>query len=152
MIQVPASGITFAAGKPRLAVKANFLFGEVERGQNRSIRFDVANTGLGDLTISQFALSNNGEFTLAAPAPPLTLAAGEDQHFDLIYAPNSWGGSSSTKLQLASNDPARPSLEIPANGTAPRNWALIIDVIVLGAALVVGGGFAISKLVKKLES
>jgi hypothetical protein len=149
MIQIPASGITFISGQPRLAVKANFQFGEVERGQSRSIPFNVANTGLFDLTITQFALSNNGEFTLVAPAPPLTLAAGEERHFDLAYAPNSWGGSSNTELQIASNDPRQPSLKIPATGSAPSNVALIIAVVILGAAVIVGGGAAIYELAKK---
>jgi hypothetical protein len=94
---------------------------------------------LADLTFSQLALTSNGEFTLAVPAPPLTLAAGDDQHFDLTYAPNTWGGNSSTALHIASNDPRQPELDIPAAGTAPRNLALIIGLIVLGAAVIVGG-------------
>jgi hypothetical protein len=144
-IEVPASGITFASGKPRLAVKAHFEFGEVERGATRSIRFYVANHGLADLTFSAFALTSNGEFRLGAPSPPPPLTAGEEQHFDLIYAPNSWGGNSSTQLHIASNDPRRTTLDIPAVGSAPRNWLLIIGLVVLGAAVVAGGAVLLEK-------
>lgn len=147
-ILLPASGVTFTSGKPRLAVKASFQFGEVERGKNRSIRFHVANTGLDDLKLTEFALKGNGEFSLTASAPPLTLSPGDDEHFDLIYGPNTWGGNSSTTLHIASNDPRQPSLDIPVTGSAPRNIALIIGLIVLGAAVIVGGVVAYEELTK----
>jgi hypothetical protein len=149
-IQIRASGLTFAAGQPRLAVKASFQFGEIERGSSRSLRFFVSNTGLSDLVISEFALTSNGEFTLAAPVAPLTLPAGDEEHYDLMYSPNHWGGSSDTKLHIVSNDPRRPTLDIPATGSAPHNIALIIGVIVLGAAVAVGGGILIYEAAKKL--
>jgi hypothetical protein len=144
-IEIPASGITFAGGKPRLAVKAYFQFGEVERGATRSIRFDIVNTGLADLTFTEFALSGNGEFRLSAPNPPPPLAAGEEQRFDLIYAPNTWGGISSTQLHIVSNDLVRPTLDISATATAPRNWLLIIGLVVLGAAVIAGGAALLEK-------
>jgi hypothetical protein len=149
LIQIPVSGLTFTTGKPRLAVKASFQFGQVERGANRSIRFYITNTGLADLVMTEFGLKSNGEFVLTSPTPPLTLTAGEEQHYDLIYGPNTWGGDSSTALHIASNDPRQPVLDIPVNGTAPRNIVLIIGLIILGAAVVVGGVVAYEELTKK---
>jgi len=63
--------------------------------------------------------------------------------------PNHWGGSSSAKLHIVSNDPRQPTLDIPVTGSAPHNIALIIGVIVLGAAVAVGGGILIYEAAKK---
>ena len=148
-IQIPVSGITCDSGKPRLAVKASFQFGEVQRGDFRSIRFNINNTGLGDLVLSQLALTSNGEFSLGAPTS-LTLAAGDGDHFDVTYTPNVWGGESKTTLRIVSNDPRQPTLEIPVTGSAPYNSALLIALIVLGAAVIAGGvGLAAYEASKK---
>jgi hypothetical protein len=138
-VQIAASGVTFTARTPRLAVNACLNFGEVERGANRVISIIVANTGLDVLKITEFALSGSSDFSLATPPLPLNLASGTQQSFDVRFAPGTWGGSSNATLRIASNDPRQPSLDVPATGSAPFNAALLIGLIVLGAAVIAGG-------------
>jgi hypothetical protein len=146
-VQIAASGTTYTKRTPRLAVNASLNFGEVARGAQRVLSLIIANTGLDQLQISSIALSGSGDFSLAAPAS-LNLAAGTQQSFDLTFSPGTWGGSYNAKIVIASNDPRQPSRDVDATGSAPFNAALLIGLIVLGAAAI-AGGVAIYELAKK---
>jgi photosystem II stability/assembly factor-like uncharacterized protein len=147
-LAIPATGISFTAGKPRLAVNANLRFGLIERGASRTISFQISNTGLDKLSIAQVVrASGSSEFSLAAPPFPLDLAPGEDHSFDVTFSPNVWGGTSKATFQIFSGDPRNHILGVPAQGQAPYNTALLIAVIALGAVVVAGVGFAVYEAV-----
>jgi hypothetical protein len=149
-VQIFASGVTYAAaGKsPRISVNASLSFGQIPRGAHRLLSFTIASTGLSDLQITVFSLTGSSDFSISIPVLPLVLHAGAQQSFDMTFSPGTWGGSSQGKLLLSSNDPRQPSVLVSATGSAPFNSALLIGLIVLGAA-VIAGGVAAYELAKK---
>jgi hypothetical protein len=144
-LQIPASGLTFASGAPRISVNANLNFGLVERGANRTITIEVGNTGLGDLMITSFTRTDGSSSfeLLATPAFPLTITPGAIRNFDIRFTPGTFGGDYDAKFRIANTDAHPDPVEIAAKGTAPFNTVLVVVLVVLGAA-VIGGAIGLA--------
>lgn len=76
-------------------------FGTVQVGTNSTQGLALGNSGKSDLTVSQGAVTGKG-FTLSSPALPLTLHAGQNAIFSVIFAPGS-SGSVSGSLSLVTS-------------------------------------------------
>jgi hypothetical protein len=147
-LDVPASGFTATGGKPRLSVNGNLNFGAVDRGAGPVASLLIKNTGLADLVISKLVLEGDSAFSLNEPAS-LTLAPGTDSNGSVSFTPGTWGGDASATISIESNDPRQPSVKIPVSGSAPFNYALVIGLVVLGAAVAVAGGIVIYEAAQK---
>jgi hypothetical protein len=90
-------------------------FGEVAPGQSKELTVTVRNRGNAALIVSSFSVSNS-VFAIVSPASGFTAAPGEGQAVVLRFSPPS-GGSYSGSLALSTNDPARPVMLVPLNGT-----------------------------------
>jgi uncharacterized protein YfiM (DUF2279 family) len=96
---IPLSGTGGAAGILNLG-PGSLNFGNVTVGttKNLTVTLSAAN---GSVTVSSATLSS-GEYTLAGPGFPLTIAAGQSLPLTVTFAPQS-SGSASANLTLATN-------------------------------------------------
>ncbi len=99
LANIPLSGSGGAAGILNVG-PSSLNFGNVTVGttKNLTVTLSAAN---GSVTVSAASLSS-GEYTLAGPGFPLTLAAGQTVPLTLTFTPQS-NGSASANLTLATN-------------------------------------------------
>ena len=84
----------------------------------RYLTVHVYNVGNRDLMIlSVQRVSGSGDFiVLPAPATPLALAPGADLDFTIEYRPTVPGVAGTATIQITSNDPVTPTLDLVARG------------------------------------
>jgi uncharacterized protein (TIGR03437 family) len=90
-------------------------FGSVPAGQERVLQLTVRNVGGLSLTVSAIT-SSNPAFTILSPSIPFTLASGVQQAVQVRFLAPSLG-SQSGALSISSNDPSRPVVTVPVQGT-----------------------------------
>jgi hypothetical protein len=85
-------------------------------------QFTLSNTGNGDLTISEIALSDNENFELSINAFQCenTIYPGGSCAFDVYFCPKT-SGDLSTNLTITSDDPDSPLYDVPLTGLAQCN-------------------------------
>jgi len=102
-------------------------FGQVILGQHAERNFVVRNEGTSDLDISQFVLSDAGNFTMGDGAGSFTLKKGASQNVIVRFKPSSVGLKKTT-LKVFSNDPDENPVIISLEGEAttppelPEDW------------------------------
>jgi hypothetical protein len=112
-------GATVEPASPNAAPQASELttsptslsFGNVTLGSSSSLPVVVTNTGTIAITISQ-AITTGAGFSVSGPALPLSVAAGQNTSFTVIFDPAA-GGNVTGNLSVAStasNSPAIVSL------------------------------------------
>jgi len=97
-------------------------FGEVELGTATTLSVtisNVGNVGSVDLTVTGISLASagSGQFSITlTPATPLVLPAGADEEAEITLTPSEVG-SFSDILQITSDDPDEPLVEVALSGT-----------------------------------
>jgi len=96
---------------------ASLGFGTVTVGSPATLTTQVQNLGTASLNITSIArcTGTSTEFTFS-PAGPLTVAAGASTPVTVTYAPTA-AGSDSGCIQINSNDPATPAVQVTVSGT-----------------------------------
>jgi hypothetical protein len=105
-IELKATGIGIAAGRPRLSVRAFVEFGLVRSGAPAQLAVEIRNIGNAPLTVHRLALDPAGSnrFTLQAPpAPPFTIGPGDAVSVDI-------------QLDVIANGPLRGALIAEGDG------------------------------------
>jgi hypothetical protein len=148
---IHASGQAVAAPTAsRLAVLGNLGFGEVDTGNTTTLTFNVFNMGTKNLNILGVSrVDGSSDFELVSPpAFPLLLGPTIDQEFTVQFKPSSNGPLNAT-FRIDS-DASRASALIDASGTGSSHVSkvLIVVLVIVGAAIVVGGGIAIYEATK----
>lgn len=94
-------------------------FGVACRGPRYRV-VHVYNVGNRDLMIlSVQRVSGSSDFTvLPAPATPLALAPGASIDFTIEYQPTAPGTAATATIQITSNDPVTPALDVAARGAS----------------------------------
>ena len=84
----------------------------------RYLNVHVYNVGNRDLMIlSVKRVSGSGDFSvLPAPATPLAIAPGAEIDFTIEYSPTVPGAAGTATIQITSNDPVNPTLDLVAHG------------------------------------
>jgi hypothetical protein len=90
-------------------------FGAVIPTQTIDRTLAVSNTGGAPLTVTGIT-SNNARYSAIAPALPFTVAPGARQEVTVRFAPPGPGSQSGT-LAIASNDAARPTVNVVVSGS-----------------------------------
>ena len=97
-------------------------FGEIEIGQEQIETITIANIGIGSLVIDDIIIVNDSaeQFGLILTEDeeelPLTISPNSSADFDLLYLPSEQG-IATADLQVFSNDPNRPVVEVLLTGT-----------------------------------
>jgi Abnormal spindle-like microcephaly-assoc'd, ASPM-SPD-2-Hydin len=108
-LTVPITGSGVTAGS-LVSAPATLSFGSVQASSPKTIAETLTNSGGSSISITQANISGAG-FTLSGLTLPVTLAAGQNTTFNVIFTPQS-GGSASGNLSIVSNA-SNPSLSIP---------------------------------------
>lgn len=109
---------------PSFASDNNLAFGVVATGQSVTLPFYVYNCGNASLDISATSIVGPGPFTFgAAPAVPVSIAAGATQAFQITFAPTTTGDDF-VLLELSTNDPSQATVMISASGTGVNTGLL----------------------------
>jgi kumamolisin len=85
----------------------------------RYLTLKVYNVGSRDLMVLKVhRISGSTAFSvLPSPATPLAIAPGSEVDFTIRYAPATPGATSTATIQIISNDPLHPTLDVVATGT-----------------------------------
>ena len=114
-LSLPVIGRALA---PRVAVSplpaVGVDFATVELGQPASQRITVLNQGNAELRV-QTAEVEGIAYALSNLTLPTAIAPGAQRAFDIIFAPQNEGDKIGT-LQLSTNDPEMPEVELPLQG------------------------------------
>jgi hypothetical protein len=116
-LTVPLSGAGAAvAGTPGITLTPAALeFGSVTAGQFKDLTIALANTGSAALSVKSASLDHTA-YRWISPPLPFSLNPGAKQDAIVRFAPAA-AGATSASLVIASDDPARPTLTVPLNGT-----------------------------------
>lgn len=121
-------------------------FGAVTPGQTRTSAIVVKNNGSAPLLVSG-ATSSIGQFTIAAPALPFTIAPGGEQSVDVRFAPSAAGVFNGT-ITLTTNDASDPSvrLQLRGDGAAGSDDLVAIDDGTSERGVVANGLIVVNRL------
>ena len=110
--------VTGTGAQPGLSISpSSFNFGSVVDGQTKSQSFTVGNTGTAALAITQLSVSGSG-YTVSGLATPVTIAAGSNATFSVLFAPTT-AGNVPGAVSLVSNTPNSPNvLSLSGTGAA----------------------------------
>src|SRR5262249_41836524 len=118
---VKAVPVTASATPGTIEVRPSALdFGDVCLGDCKTLPVHVANTGGCTLTISAVAITSGApDFSVAPGTAPITLAAGASTDIDVKFCPTGAFGPKAGNLQITSDDPANPVVNVALTGNAP---------------------------------
>ncbi|MBA7476547.1 hypothetical protein ES707_11934 [subsurface metagenome] len=100
-------------------VPLTLVFGEVELGTATTLSVTISNVGNADLTVTDISLApaGSGQFSITlTPTFPLVLPVGVDAEAEITFIPSEVG-SFSAILQITSDDPDEPLVEVTLSGT-----------------------------------
>ncbi|MBI5684478.1 MAG: choice-of-anchor D domain-containing protein [Verrucomicrobia bacterium] len=104
---------------PNINVNPTSLaFGNVNVGGSKTATTTIQNTGTASLTVS--AITVSGAAFSVSTSGPLTVAPGASAAVTVTYAPTS-AGASTGALQIASNDPVKPSVAVTLSGSGAQS-------------------------------
>jgi len=114
----PSLGYSYVSSGGTITLPTNnpvVVFSPIAVSQSESVTFVVTNNGTTSATISSIAIgeTNSPYSVLGAPAPPITVAAGQSFQFTLSFAPLS-AGFSNGSLHIDTT-----SISLTGSGTAP---------------------------------
>lgn len=116
----PTVNVTLAGGSQSdgalVASPLSLNFGSVLVGSNQTLPETLMNTGGSSLTVTQVAPTGTG-FSVSGLTLPLTLGAGQNQPFSVIFAPSATG-SSSGNLAIVSSSTPTINVALSGNGLA----------------------------------
>ena len=123
----PSSPLTIALNgtgtQPQLAATpSSTSFGSVAVGTNNSQSIKLTNGGTASVSISQASVSGAG-FSITGLTTPLTIGAGGNSIFSVVFAPTA-AGAATGSVSLASNAPNSPVI-VSLTGTAVAPTSLV---------------------------
>jgi len=125
-------------------------FGNVELKKSKTASFKVKNNGKADLLISTSITGTDvSMFTITSSGGNKTIKPGKTLTIKVVFKPTS-GGSKSSTLEITSNDPDTPTIDIPLTGTAPFS-AKTPDISVVQTTLDFGSVKVGKKVTKTLK-
>jgi photosystem II stability/assembly factor-like uncharacterized protein len=101
-----------------VSLSGNLAFGTVCGGSTQYQTITVYNMGATDLVITSVQrLMGSTDFTvLGNPGTPLSLAAGEEVAFTVVFSPTGPAGLEAATFRIISNDPNAPVVDLLATG------------------------------------
>lgn len=119
----PGSGSQGASGSAAVSIEPSSIkFGSVSLGGKASQSVTISNQGGSDITITQASTTAAG-VTVSGISLPLTLAAGKQSTFDVVFSPKTPGALSGS-ISVMSNASSTPST-VSLSGTAMAATALL---------------------------
>lgn len=105
------------AGTPEIELPVtSWDFGNVAIGDSAVWAMNVMNTGTAELEVDGLQIMNSVPVFCWEPFP-MTIAPGENEDIELVFRPTSVG-SLNTTIQVLSNDPVNPEVDVELTGEA----------------------------------
>ena len=138
VIAIPVTGMAMAVPAPNIVDPGDIDVGDLIIGGNVDISLPLENSGVLTLNIASLSLAENGgtpgtvteSFTVTETCT--VVAAGATCFETLSYHPTS-SGDKSALLEIASDDPETPKLQIMVFGTASTDSDGVSDAVENGA-------------------
>jgi len=111
-LNIPLSGTGLTPGS-LTATPSSVNFGNVVIGNSPSVSVKLSNTGGTSVTISSATVSGTG-FSFNGLTLPMTLNAGQNTTFNVVFSPTSAGNSSGTVI--VNSDAINPALDVQLSG------------------------------------
>jgi hypothetical protein len=149
-LSLRASGQGLASPKgARLAVDANLSFGQVDTGSSRTLPITISNPGTKDLMIQKFERSGGSvDFDIVdKPALPVPIPHGGQQTYTVQFKPTSNGPLQATFEVVTDASISSAVVQAQGSGSSSVSKWLIVGLVVLGAAVVAGGGILAYKAI-----
>jgi len=108
------------AQAPAIALNPTSLsFGSVNIGSSKTLTTQVQDTGTGPLNVTGISPCAATPASISSSPPaPFTVAAGGSSTLSVTFKPTAAGAlAAGSCLTIASNDPAKPSINLPVSGT-----------------------------------
>lgn len=118
-------------------------FGTVTVGNSQSVSESVTNTGGSSVTISQVAISGTG-FTMSGIAAPLTLAAGQNTTFNVMFTPVATGSASGNVTITSDASNANVALPLSGMGTLAVGQLSVTPTTLAAGSVAVGASGTVS--------
>lgn len=117
-VTVALSGTGTTTVQPGLTIApASFNFGSIVDGQTKSETITVTNPGTTAVSIAELSVSGSA-YSVSGLTAPMTVAAGSNATFMVVFAPTTAGNQSGT-VSIVSNAPNSPNvLSLSGTGTA----------------------------------
>ena len=114
---------------------ASLSFGSVLIGHSSTLSVRASNSGTASLTISA-AQASAPEFSLSAPALPLTVAAGQSATLSLTFTPSAAGDVTGTISITSNASDGAVSLSLSGTGAAPGSLTASPASVAFGSVTV----------------
>ena len=110
--------LTVRISLPKISVTPTaYDFGNVKAKRMKTASFSIKNKGTVDLVIAYSVVgSDASSFAIAAGSGNRTIKPGKSLTVKVMFRPTSTGSKAAT-LQITSNDPVTPTVDIPLSGT-----------------------------------
>src|SRR2546426_975119 len=148
-IALPAFSVS-AASAPAIVLNPNSLnFGTVTVGSPKTLTAQVQNTGTAPLNVTSVSSCAGTPSSITrTPTGPFTVAAGGSASLSVTFAPTAAGAlPAGACLAVASNDPAKPTVNLGVSGTATTTAApaialnpasLVFQTVTVGSSKTLG--------------
>lgn len=134
-VRVPITGEGVVTAVPSIFVDPNPLgFGQVPRGVRASRTVLVRNDGSGPLTLNLVRLTNNAGARFSVPTPPApgtVLQPAQSLNFAVEYFDNGMVMAYAGMMEVQSNDPTRPSVQVPLTASTEPPPPAMTDINVV---------------------
>lgn len=131
LISIPVSGTSLPPLVPKVFVSSDTLtFGTLEIEADSTIVFYIGNLGDANLRIDGMTIKNQNipDFLFVAPELPFEVSPGDSQKIEVIFRPNRDGPKNAT-LEILSNDPKKPLIEVILQGNGVFSFIFMTNVI-----------------------
>jgi Abnormal spindle-like microcephaly-assoc'd, ASPM-SPD-2-Hydin len=105
-------------------------FGDVELGSTSTVLINISNEGDADLTVDDISLQSGlcEDFTVTPVTLPLVIPPEDTEDVEITYTPSEVGSCLGV-LEIASDDPDEPVVEVELSGTGIESTSTTIDAI-----------------------
>jgi hypothetical protein len=125
-VNLGLAGTGASTAAPAIALNPTSLnFQTVTVGSSKTLSAQVQNTGTASLNVTSVALCAGTPTSITwMPTGPFTVAAGGSANLSVTFAPTAAGAlPAGACLAIASNDPAKPTVNLGLSGTATNTAA-----------------------------
>ena len=127
-VNVPLTGTGFVLEPDIAVVPDTLVIRGIIVGSTRLLNVTVSNVGNADLYVTGISLTGAVQFSRTdGVISPFTLAPGSDTTLTVQFAPDSVGSFDGT-LTITSNDPDKPSVDVPLTGAGIALSALQVSI------------------------
>ena len=123
---IALSGTGVAASQTLSFSTSSLAFGNVNAGSSSTLSVTVTNTGNSSVTISSITEAGAG-FTLSGAGTPVTLTAGQNLTFSVLFSPTAAGSDTGTVTVTSSASGSPKTISLSGAGVATSSHSVALN-------------------------